>query len=196
MFISGHSLKEKHCFQPKAFFCLPIVCPLWWARMLYLERCCEGKSLLFSSSWLFTPSGYSRCSSWLASYDGFGMSILQAILGFVGWEIPSAWALIFLLLPTTVQVCSKASSVGYPTFLGCIIQSGSIIHVAVSVSLLVFVLTGLKPTLGCLTATPLPSRSSLGCKSHVTMETTATPVQMGGVTWFHRSPASGSVSQS
>lgn len=34
--------------------------------MLYLERCCEGKSLLFSSSWLFTAGGYGRCSSWLA----------------------------------------------------------------------------------------------------------------------------------
>lgn len=163
---------------------------LWWARVLYLERCCEGKSLLFSSSWLFTPAGHGRCSSWLASRDGFGYVHTAGSSGFVGLEIPSAWAFIFLLLLTTVQACSRACSVGYPGFLGHTIQSGSIIHVAVSVSLLAFVLTGLKLTLGCLTAIPLPPRTSLRCISHVTMETTATPIQMGGVTWFHTSVAS------
>lgn len=137
--ISGQSLKEKQCFQLKAFLCLPIISPLWWARALYLERCCEGKSLLLSS-WLFTASGYGRCSSWLGSCDGFGYVHTVGSSGFAGQEIP--WDLIFLLLLTNAQDCNRDSS-----FLGQVILSGSIIHVAVSVLLLIFVLTGLKLTL-------------------------------------------------
>lgn len=62
--------------------------------------------------------------------------------------------------------------------------------------LLVFAPTGLKLTLGCLTAIPLPPSTSLRCISHVTIETTVTPIQMGDVTWFHTPAASQSVSRS
>lgn len=87
---------------------------------------------------------------------GFGYVHAAGSSGVVGQEIPSAWPLIFLLLLTNAQACS----VGYPSCWGHVIQAGSIVHIAVCVLLLVFVLTGLKLTPGCLTAIPLPPRSS------------------------------------
>lgn len=141
MCILGNSLKKKHCFQLKAFLCLPITTSLWWASGLYLERWYEGKSLLFSSSWLFTPSGYGRCNSWLTSHDRVGYVYTAGSSVLVGWEILSALASIYLILLTTAKAPSRASSVGYPSFLGHTVQSGSIIRSAVSVSLLVSVLT-------------------------------------------------------
>lgn len=69
-----------------------------------------------------------------------------------GWETVSVLALTYPILFTSAKTGSRASSESYPSFLGHIIQSGSMIQVAISVSLLVFVLTRLKLTLGYLVA--------------------------------------------
>lgn len=120
----------------------------------YIGRWYGSKFLLFSSSWLFALGG-----SWLTMPVGFGcVSVLQAIPCFSWWEGLSALALMFLILTTTVKACSKASSVGYANFLGHNIQSGVIFHVAISVSLLVFVVFRLKLTLGCFSAVMLSFR--------------------------------------
>lgn len=126
-----------------------------WKGGMWASHC-------FSSSWLLTPSAYGRCNSWLTSRDGFGYVFTAGTSAL--WNILSALALVYLILLTTVKACNRASSVGYSGFSGHIIQSGSINLVAICFSL-VFVLTRLKLTLGCLPA--LQSHGLFGALSEV-----------------------------
>lgn len=98
--------------------------------------------------------------SWLTMPDGFGyVSMLQAIPCFSWWEGLSALALMCLILTTTVKAfAARPLAWAYANFLGHNIQSGVVFHVAVSVSLLVFVVSRLKLTLGCLSADMLSFR--------------------------------------
>lgn len=156
MFLLFHlkaiGFKKKQCFQLKTLLCFAIISsPLvsWWiifGKMVW-EQVPAVLKFLTLCAWFMADHA---CWLWVF--------VLQAILCFSWWEGLSALALMFLILTTTVKACSKAPSVGYASFIGHNIQSGVIFHVAISVSLLVFVVFRLKLTLGCFSAVMLSFR--------------------------------------
>jgi len=144
--ISGrsNSLKRSN-FQLKALLHLHIISSPLRQQVVFGKmvwgQVTPVKFLTFHTQWLWQMQFMDDLTCWLWYVYTAGNSML------VGWESLSALALIYFILLTTVKACSRAFSMGCPSCLRHIIQSGIILHIVISVLPLVFVLTRWKLTL-------------------------------------------------